>query len=53
MITQAEPGDLFVIRNAGNLVPCHGADLGGVSATVEYAVTAVELENGLNHLSIF
>ena len=45
MITQAEPGDLFVIRNAGNIVPCHGADLGGVSATVEYAVTAVGVKD--------
>jgi carbonic anhydrase len=45
LITQAEPGDLFVIRNAGNIVPCHGADLAGVSATVEYAVTAVGVKD--------
>jgi carbonic anhydrase len=45
LITQAEPGDLFVIRNAGNIVPCHGADLGGVSATVEYAVTGLGVKD--------
>jgi carbonic anhydrase len=41
LLTQREPGDLFVIRNAGNIVPCYGPEPGGVSATVEYAVTAV------------
>ena len=25
LITQTEPGDLFLIRNAGNLVPPYGA----------------------------
>ena len=28
LITQAEPGDLFVLRNAGNLIPPHGAGPG-------------------------
>jgi carbonic anhydrase len=37
-IMQAEPGDLFVCRNAGNIVPPHASNLGGVTATVEYAV---------------
>ncbi|MFD1103522.1 carbonic anhydrase [Sphingobium olei] len=37
-IMQAEPGDLFVCRNAGNIVPPHASQLGGVTATVEYAV---------------
>jgi carbonic anhydrase len=40
-ILQAEPGDLFVCRNAGNMVPSYGSQLGGVSATVEYAVAAL------------
>jgi carbonic anhydrase len=30
-----------VIRNAGNIVPSYGLELGGVSATVEYAVAAI------------
>ncbi len=37
-IMQADPGDLFVCRNAGNIVPPSGSQLGGVTATVEYAV---------------
>ena len=38
LLTQVEPGALFVIRNAGNIVPSYGPEPGGVSATVEYAV---------------
>lgn len=37
-IMQAEPGDLFVCRNAGNIVPPFATQNGGVSSTVEYAV---------------
>ena len=40
-IMQAEPGDLFVCRNAGNIVPSYGTMNGGVSSTVEYAVAAL------------
>ncbi len=41
MITQTEPGDLFVCRNIGNIVPSYGEMLGGVSAVIEYAVMAL------------
>lgn len=41
LITQREPGDMFVIRNAGNIVPSFGPEPGGVSATVEYAVAVL------------
>ena len=41
LLTQQEPGDLFVIRNAGNIVPAYGPQPGGVSATVEYAVSVL------------
>jgi carbonic anhydrase len=40
-IMQAEPGDLFVCRNAGNIVPPFATQNGGVSSTVEYAVVAL------------
>src|SRR5579883_1405367 len=43
MITGAAPGDLFVCRNIGNLVPAYGEMLGGVSAVVEYAVSALRV----------
>ncbi len=38
VIVQAQPGDLFVCRNAGNIVPPFSQANGGVSSTVEYAV---------------
>ena len=40
-IMQAKPGDLFVCRNAGNIVPPYATQNGGVSSTVEYAVVAL------------
>lgn len=40
-IMQADPGDLFVCRNAGNIVPPFGAQNGGTVATVEFAVLAL------------
>lgn len=43
LVTQREPGDLFVIRNAGNIVPSYGPEPGGVTASVEYAVSALRV----------
>ncbi len=40
-IMQADPGDLFVCRNAGNIVPPFSQANGGVTSTVEYAVMAL------------
>lgn len=44
LITQAAVGELFVIRNAGNIIPPFGATNGGEGATVEYAVHALGIE---------
>ena len=41
LITQTEPGDLFILRNAGNIVPAHGASNGGEAATIEFAVAGL------------
>src|SRR5262249_28504656 len=41
LITQTEPGELFIVRNVGNLVPAFGADSGAEAAAVEYAVEAL------------
>ncbi|MGI4954290.1 MAG: carbonic anhydrase [Janthinobacterium lividum] len=43
LITQTDPGELFVCRNIGNLVPAYGEMLGGVSAVIEYACVALEV----------
>ena len=42
LITQTEPGELFILRNAGNIVPCHGVGSGGgEAATIEFAVSVL------------
>ncbi|MEO6816762.1 MAG: carbonic anhydrase [Edaphobacter sp.] len=45
MITQSKPGDLFVLRNIGNLIPAYGEMMGGVSAVVEYAVSLLKVKH--------
>ncbi|MFH8788590.1 carbonic anhydrase [Streptomyces roseoverticillatus] len=41
LITQSEPGELFVIRTAGNLVPAYAPRTDGIAASIEYAVAAL------------
>lgn len=41
LITQTEPGELFILRNAGNIMPAHGAANGGEGATLEFAVAGL------------
>ena len=43
LITQTEPGELFICRDIGNIVPPYGAVYGGVSATIEYAVSVLDI----------
>lgn len=45
LITQTDPGELFLCRNIGNIVPPHGAQDGSVGAVVEYAVGALAVEH--------
>lgn len=45
LITQTQPGELFILRNAGNIVPPYGAANGGEGATIEYAITALGVRN--------
>jgi len=45
LITQTDPGDLFLIRNAGNIVPPYGAVSSGEIATIEYAVSVLGIVN--------
>ena len=44
LLTQTKPGELFIIRNAGNLVPPYGASQGGEAATIEFAVAALKVK---------
>jgi carbonic anhydrase len=48
LITQTEPGELFIIRNAGNIVPPYGAANGGEGATIEFAVVGL----GIQHIIV-
>ncbi|MEV7239068.1 carbonic anhydrase [Streptomyces sp. NPDC051020] len=45
LITGTEPGDLFVIRTAGNLVPAYTPGADGVAASIEYAVAALGVKD--------
>ena len=45
LITQTEPGEMFIIRNAGNIIPPYGATNGGEGAAVEYAVHALGIKD--------
>jgi carbonic anhydrase len=45
LITQSGPGELFVLRNIGNLIPAFGEMMGGVSAVVEYAVSLLKVRH--------
>ncbi|GMU60078.1 MAG: carbonic anhydrase [Myxococcaceae bacterium] len=45
LLTGTEPGDLFIIRNAGNIVPPHGTSVGGEAATIEFGVAALGVKD--------
>lgn len=46
LITSAAPGDLFIVRNVGNIVPSvERGVLGGVSAAIQYAIEVLEIDN--------
>ncbi len=48
LVTQTEPGELFIIRNAGNIVPPHAKTAGGVTASIEYAIAVL----GIKHIVV-
>jgi carbonic anhydrase len=45
LLTQTKPGELFVIRNIGNMIPAHGTLNSSEGAGIEYAVAALNIEH--------
>jgi carbonic anhydrase len=46
LITNAAPGELFIVRNVGNIVPAvERGVIGGVAAAIEYAIEVLEVGN--------
>lgn len=45
LLTQTRPGELFIMRNAGNIVPPYGVVHGGEAATLEYAVSVLNVRD--------
>ena len=45
LVTQTQPGEIFVVRNAGNIVPPYGASDGGEEAAIEFAVDGLKVNN--------
>lgn len=47
LICGTGPGDLFIARNAGNVVPITTHDVDGVTATIEYAVEVLKVKHAI------
>jgi carbonic anhydrase len=45
LITQTDPGELFILRNAGNIIPPYGAIHGGEAATIEFALGGLGIKD--------
>lgn len=48
LITQTQPGDIFIVRNVGNIVPPYGASNGSEAAAIEFAVAHL----GIKHVIV-
>lgn len=45
LLTQTAPGELFILRNAGNIVPPYSTSQGGEAATIEFAVGGLQVKD--------
>jgi len=45
LITQTDPGELFICRNAGNIVPPHTNYTGSMTASIEFAIGALNIRH--------
>ena len=48
LLTQTDPGDIFVVRNAGNIVPPYGDGSGAEAATVQFGIEVL----GIRHVAV-
>lgn len=48
LVTQTQPGELFICRNAGNVVPPRTNQTGGMTASIEFAVAGL----GVSHIVV-
>jgi carbonic anhydrase len=47
LILSTEPGDLFISRSIGNVVPVTAQDVDGCTATIEYAVDVLKVKHAI------
>ena len=45
LLTRSQPGELFILRNAGNIIPPHPAANSGEGATIEFAVAGLGVKD--------
>jgi carbonic anhydrase len=45
LLTQTQPGELFIIRNLGNIIPAHGHNSSSEGAAIEYAVKSLKVQH--------
>ncbi len=45
LLTKTQPGELFILRNAGNIIPPYNSGLSGEAATIEFAVSALGVKD--------
>ena len=47
MVLDTDPGDLFITRNAGNVIPVTSHDVDGCTATIEYAIEVLKVKHAI------
>lgn len=45
LLTQTKPGELFIIRNLGNIIPPYGTVNSSEGAGIEYAISALNIKH--------
>jgi carbonic anhydrase len=45
LVTQTDPGELFILRNAGNIIPPYGTSSSGEAATIEFALVGLNIQD--------